>query len=759
MVLLTGVHDAAAPELIALLLEESERAPCTVLGTAPEMLDAPVGARVVLVEPGPNAMWLNLNRPVVRERRLTVLLWCHPACLESLKRAAPDFMDWVSHRVELPPMQPRYVTQALESCIHHHSLLGLRLPPPPAPPWRVISARAAYPELREACRQTPVWVTNVDDAISWQNVQVAYTEAGQCHGLVLADPWVMGEGQQWLDAEPVPWQQATALLTAQNVQEPGIEAARRSLAPRALGVARPEPIRLALPHAQALVAFAHNQPDANAIRLALNCELFSLAETWAKEAPQTPEVEVLASRVQAAQALRAGDGDRAFALLTEVLERFHDEALGLAKCRLDLASLLRLRGEPDTAMRLLQTQLAAFDRLGNVRERTITMGQIADILEDRGQTDEALRIRREEELPVYDHLGDIHSRAVTLGKIADILQARGQLDDALRIRNEEQLPVYDRLGDVRSRAITLGKIADILEARGQLDDALRIHREEELPVYDRLGDVRSRALTLGKIADILQARGQLEDALRIRNEEVIPLLDRLGDVRSWAITMGKIADILQARGQLDDALRIVETDLIPIFDRLGDVHSRAVAMGQIADIFLARGQLDDALSILQTDLIPIFERLGDVRSRAITLGNIADILHARGQLDEALRIRKDEELPVYDRLGDVRSRAITMGNIADILQARGQLDEALRICRDEELPIYDRLGDVYNLAITRMNIAILLVQRGRPDDREAATDLLLQALRDARRLQLREVPEIEAVIRNIGGDPNAPPFA
>ena len=64
------------------------------------------------------------------------------------------------------------------------------------------------------------------------------------------------------------------------------------------------------------------------------------------------------------------------------------------------------------------------------------------------------------------------------------------MDEALRIRREEELPVYERLGDVRERAVTLGKIADILQARGELDEALRIRREEELPVYERLGDVR-----------------------------------------------------------------------------------------------------------------------------------------------------------------------------------------------------------------------------------------------------------------------------
>jgi hypothetical protein len=48
---------------------------------------------------------------------------------------------------------------------------------------------------------------------------------------------------------------------------------------------------------------------------------------------------------------------------------------------------------------------------------------------------------------------DVRSRALTMGKIADILESRGDLDEALRIRGEEQLPVYERLGDVRARRL------------------------------------------------------------------------------------------------------------------------------------------------------------------------------------------------------------------------------------------------------------------------------------------------------------------
>ncbi|MCG8549114.1 MAG: CHAT domain-containing protein, partial [Desulfobacterales bacterium] len=82
---------------------------------------------------------------------------------------------------------------------------------------------------------------------------------------------------------------------------------------------------------------------------------------------------------------------------------------------------------------------------------------------------------------LFKNEGDEKSCAVTMGKIADILQQKGDTDEALRIRKEEELPVYDRLGDVRSRAVTMGQIADILQQKGDTDEALRIHMDERLP--------------------------------------------------------------------------------------------------------------------------------------------------------------------------------------------------------------------------------------------------------------------------------------
>ena len=68
---------------------------------------------------------------------------------------------------------------------------------------------------------------------------------------------------------------------------------------------------------------------------------------------------------------------------------------------------------------------------------------------------------------MYERLGDVRSRAVTLGKIADILAARGEQDEALRIRREEELPVYERLGDVRPGRSPWARSPTSWPARGE----------------------------------------------------------------------------------------------------------------------------------------------------------------------------------------------------------------------------------------------------------------------------------------------------
>ncbi len=300
--------------------------------------------------------------------------------------------------------------------------------------------------------------------------------------------------------------------------------------------------------------------------------------------------------------LREGRTEEARELLQAVIDQLskryaEDTSIQVSKLYgLALVILVEVQfilGNRKDAEGLARHAIEVYQRIGDRGGQAESYGRLADVLQERGQLDEVLRIRREEELPVFERLGDVRAKAITMGKIADVLQQRGQTDEALWIFKEQVLPAFERLGDVRAKAVTMARIADVHQQRGQLDEALRIRREEELPVFERLGDVRAKAITMGKIADVLQGRGQTDEALRIRLEEQLPVYDRLGDVRAKAVTMGKIADILQQRGQLDEALHLRREEELPVYERLGDVRAKIFCRAKIGWELIRRGRIQD----------------------------------------------------------------------------------------------------------------------------------------------------------------------
>src|SRR5258706_11563002 len=184
----------------------------------------------------------------------------------------------------------------------------------------------------------------------------------------------------------------------------------------------------------------------------------------------------------------------------------------------------------------------------------------------------ASRIRREEELPVYERLGDVRSRAVTMGQIADILYSRGDLDEALRIRREEQLPVYQRLGDVRSRAVTMGKIAHILVQKGDVG-AARALQMERLEINRRLAGADGTGATLWDLAQLDLMEQKIRDAVP-RIFEAYEIMSKLGRADFIAIIGQVVGQILAANDKPDDARHVLRrsTEMFRKLGRTGDAQ-------------------------------------------------------------------------------------------------------------------------------------------------------------------------------------------
>ncbi|MDX1966998.1 MAG: tetratricopeptide repeat protein, partial [Planctomycetaceae bacterium] len=175
----------------------------------------------------------------------------------------------------------------------------------------------------------------------------------------------------------------------------------------------------------------------------------------------------------------------------------------------------------------------------------------------------------QEKLAIVDALGDRRSRAVTLGDIARILTDQGEVDEALRL-HQEQIAVYEALGDRRERAVTLGDIANIWMRQGKLDDAMAV-KDEELATYRALGDRYSEAATHWEVAQIHFAREDIEQALTALLA-AYPLFLHLGRLDGICIVGQTLGTLLCQAGLRDEGLPILERSRTG-FLKLGQAQS------------------------------------------------------------------------------------------------------------------------------------------------------------------------------------------
>jgi len=124
-----------------------------------------------------------------------------------------------------------------------------------------------------------------------------------------------------------------------------------------------------------------------------------------------------------------------------------------------------------------------------VRSRAVTMGQIADILQQRGETDEALRIYVEECLPVMQQIQDMDSLAHIRFFCARIRLERSGLqgDEGQTIIDElaESFTLFRKLQRVDGIAIVGSLLGQVLAAVGLRKEALTV-LDHAAAAFDRL---------------------------------------------------------------------------------------------------------------------------------------------------------------------------------------------------------------------------------------------------------------------------------
>jgi len=218
-------------------------------------------------------------------------------------------------------------------------------------------------------------------------------------------------------------------------------------------------------------------------------------------------------------ALTGGDGTAGEALLVRAMAQA-EAGQGSGATALDQARVIAERArhlttrDPGQAEELARRACQLFTTAGSEAEAAAATRLIADIAYQRGDYDEALRIRRETELPVYERLGDTRSAAVTWGKIADIGYQRGEFDQAADLQRK-RLEVNRQLRDADGIAAASWDLAQIDLQSEDYESALP-RLMESFEIFSQLQRPDGLAVvgrTLGQLLIAADAAEQARDVL------------------------------------------------------------------------------------------------------------------------------------------------------------------------------------------------------------------------------------------------------
>lgn len=266
--------------------------------------------------------------------------------------------------------------------------------------------------------------------------------------------------------------------------------------------------------------------------------------------------------------------------------------------------------------------LAHAREAGDMRAQVLARAVLAELTGRRGKLEEAIV---ELEYTLAPKL-EGEARALVFMQIADLLEARGDLDEALRLRRERialllSQGAVSELGE-RARRVNAAKLAAGLIRKGKLDEALPVGvgllPAGELP-----------AGVLLHLAQLQEVRGDLDAAEQLRREAAERAA---GDPRSQAEALRDEAETLHEAKRCEEAVSLLRERALPAFTRIGDERARVLVLGRIAEWLAELGQREEAMDVLQDEMEPAALGFGDARLIAM----------ARMQLTSLLRIESDE---------------------------------------------------------------------------------------------------------------------
>lgn len=496
---------------------------------------------------------------------------------------------------------------------------------------------------------------------------------------------------------------------------------------RATGVA-PDFAAGWLAHAGAAAAIGEQEAAYEAIERGL-----------ASTAPGT----ALHARLQAEQAMLAGDASAAASMWRERLQRTPDDTFA----ELNLARALGGGGDFPGAIAVLERLV---ERDPNDPRAWYELGKFSIL---HGQAQRAVDDHLVRALVLYKRSGQRFGEAETVNALGIGYNRLGQADDA-----EEQfrkaVELRRALGNRRGLATSLRNLGNVLALSGRFDEAAARFAEARA-LYDELGDREGLAAIENELGLLAEERGDYAAALDAFRR-ALKLWQQLGHEPGIATALNDIGFAQFQLGAYDDAQAYLVQSTgayRALGDRTGEIRTEQ-NLGQLAT---ARGQWDDARERLRNSLVAA-ERAQMSEEAAVSLRNLAELDLLQGRLASALD-HADRAAKLFEQRGDVRGLVDAALLRAQVHLAGGDTVAA----RDALAALEPRLAGASSeqQAIAALVRARLALERGDASARRRALDEAARfaAASGVRQLQLQVAleraprvrePALEAAISALG---------
>jgi tetratricopeptide (TPR) repeat protein/TolB-like protein len=276
----------------------------------------------------------------------------------------------------------------------------------------------------------------------------------------------------------------------------------------------------------------------------------------------------------------------------QVAQRTYADAGDRGGVALVLADIVSLapwaQGNVERARRSLAEALAISREIGDKRNESAALNNLANLASQRGDNGEARRMY-EQAIAVARETDEKVGRVIFLSNLAMILQLDGDLPAGEK-RAREALAIARESGDERGMTMSLTALGSIAFARGDLAGSKA--SVEEAALLSRKGDSLSYAFAQTGIGEILRVQGDLAAARR-KHEEVLELAKKNG-VKGIAserqLSLAEL-DIEEGRPAEGEALA---RKAAPEFERENLREDQILATVILARALLAQGKNDEA---------------------------------------------------------------------------------------------------------------------------------------------------------------------